>query len=236
MRFVVFCKNLIMNDITIIFLTASRVPKEWVKFHRSVLEKAIGQTPVISLSRAALDFGTNIVQTEAESSSNVFFQLLRGAKLAKTSYIAVAEDDTLYPADHFKLRPPDGAVAYNLSRWVVNIARNNPCYYSHANSVNASLIGPRELVIRTLEERYNKYPNGTPVQYTGEIGRHEIENGLQIRRVKKVSLYTDIPIIQFKHNYRRPEVGNVAETQLGPIQSYDIPYWGKVEELVKHFV
>ena len=105
-----------MNDITIIFLTANRVPKEWVKFHRTVLEKAVGENPVISISREPVDFGTNFIQTEPESGSNVFFQLLRGAREAKTPYIAVAEDDTLYPPGHFDLRPQNGAVAYNLNR------------------------------------------------------------------------------------------------------------------------
>lgn len=224
------------NDLTIIFLTANRVPKEWVKFHRSVLEKAIGKSSVITISKEPVDFGINVLQTEPESGSNVFFQLLQGAKLATTEYIAVAEDDTLYPPGHFDLRPPKGTVAYNLNRWVINLAKKKPCYYFAHKTVNASLIGPRELVIQTLEERYSKYPNGTPDKLTGEIGRWEIENGLGIKRVKKVTLETEIPIIQFKHNYRRLEVGDVGGTSTRGVKSIELPYWGKVEDLIKYFV
>ena len=225
-----------MNDITIIFLTANRVPKEWVKFHRTVLEKAVGENPVISISREPVDFGTNFIQTEPESGSNVFFQLLRGAREAKTPYIAVAEDDTLYPPGHFDLRPQNGAVAYNLNRWVINLERRRP-YYGYAHkTVNASLIAPRELVVQSLEERYTKYPDGTPDKFTGEIGRWEIENGLGVKRVKKVTLESEIPIIQFKHNYRRSGLGNVKKSLRSRIRSYELPYWGKVSELTKHFV
>ena len=226
-----------MNDLTIIFLTVNRVPKEWAKFHRTELEKAIGDSPVISISREPIDFGTNLIQTEKESMSNIWFQLLRGAKLATTKYIAVAEDDTLYPEEHFSLRPPDNTVGYNLSRWVVNIERRKPhYYYYHPRAINASLIGPRDLIIKTLDERYKNHPNGTPERYTGEIGRSGIERLLGVEPVQKTSLYTNIPIIQIKHNYRRPELSDVRGVSPKDNRSYDLPHWGNVENIINKFI
>jgi HJR/Mrr/RecB family endonuclease len=69
------------------------------------LKEAVYNNPVISISREPMDFGTNLIQEETKDKSNIFRQVLRGAKLAQTEYIAIAEDDTLYPPEHFKLRP-----------------------------------------------------------------------------------------------------------------------------------
>src|SRR3990167_7580897 len=94
-----------MNDLTIIFLTNNELPESWTAYHKKVLLDAVGKVPLITISRKPLDFGINILQTEPKSPSNVYWQLLRGAKLAMTKYIAVAEDDTLYCSEHFSFRP-----------------------------------------------------------------------------------------------------------------------------------
>jgi len=225
-----------MTDLTIIFLTVNRVPKEWAKLQRSVLEKAIGDTPVISISREPLDFGTNVIQTEPESTSNIWFQLLRGAKLATTPYIAVAEDDTLYPKEHFTFRPPDDTVAYDMNRWVVNTAIREHFYYYWPSIVNTSMIGPRTLVVEALEERYARYPNGTPETHTGEIGRWMQEKRLHVTMRNKVSYYAEKPFVQFKHNYRGSYVGNVRRTRPGPIRETSLPDWGNVEDYIRKFI
>ena len=223
-----------MKDITIIFLTVNRVPKRWAKYHRSVLEKAIGDAPVISISKKPLNFGINIIQTEKESSSNIYYQVLRGCKRAKTPYIGIAEDDTLYEAEHYRFRPPLDCVAYNKSRLTVNMEQN-PLYGWKPREVNATMIGPTKLVIDALEERYAKYPNGTPDRFTGEIGRPWVESGLGVTRRKSIEFYTKIPVIQFKHDYRRKEVGSVYNMDPGILRSYDIYFWGKASDLMKKF-
>lgn len=72
-----------MNDLTIIFLTANRVPEKWAEYHKQVLLEAIGDTPIITISFKPLDWGTNLIQTEY-SVDNIYRQMLRGAKVAKT--------------------------------------------------------------------------------------------------------------------------------------------------------
>jgi len=119
---------------------------------------------------------------------------------------------------------------------VINIVRPDICYYHRPRSVNTSLIAPRDLVIQTLEERYRKYPKGTPDRYTGEIGRWEIENGLRIKRVRKMEFKSDTPFVQFKHDYRRPELGSVITTSITPPITYDLSPWGKAKTLAKHFI
>jgi len=224
----------INDDITIIFLTVNRVPENWAKYQRSVLEKAIGKAPVISISKKPLDFGINIIQTEPESSSNIYYQILKGCKRAKTPYIGIAEDDTLYEAEHYRFRPPLDSVAYNYSRLTLNLTQH-PLYGWKNRVVNATMIGPRKLIIDSLEERYAKYPDGTPDRYTGEIGRAWVERSLGIIRRKSIRFYTKIPVIQFKHDYRRKELGSVRNMDPGAMRSFDICHWGKASDLVKKF-
>ena len=90
-----------MDDLTIIYLTVNKMPKRWADFHMEHLLKAIKGFPVISISREPMNFGINLIQNEEISSYNSNKQVLRGALLAKTQYIGIAEDDTLYTKQHF---------------------------------------------------------------------------------------------------------------------------------------
>src|SRR3989344_6555477 len=105
-----------MKDITIIMMTPNRVPKKWAEFHRKVLMEAIGDTPIITISKEPLDWGINLLQTEY-SYANLYKQMLRGAKLATTKFIGIADDDVLYPKEHFQFRPKEDGFYYNFNRW-----------------------------------------------------------------------------------------------------------------------
>jgi hypothetical protein len=50
-----------INDLTVIYLTASQIPEAWAKFNRDKLIEAIGDTALISVSRKPLDFGINLL-------------------------------------------------------------------------------------------------------------------------------------------------------------------------------
>ena len=103
-----------MNDITIIYITASEVPEKWAEFQRKKLIEVSGAAPIISVSRKPLDFGFNIIDNGKRCTDNIYRQMLRAIKISKTKYIAVAEDDVLYPPDHFTFyRPADDTFGYN---------------------------------------------------------------------------------------------------------------------------
>ena len=65
------------TDLTIIFLTANRVPKQWAAFHKEKLLEAAAGKPIITISREPLDWGTNVLQTEKYGASNIYWQLRR---------------------------------------------------------------------------------------------------------------------------------------------------------------
>lgn len=223
------------DDLTIIMLTANRVPKGWAAFHKEKLLEAAGSFPIITISREPLDWGINILQTEPYGISNIYYQMLKGAKIATTPYIAVAEDDVLYPKEHFEYRPPEGVFAYNMNRFNVFRWSKVPTYFWKDRIGNSTFIGHRDLTIEALEERFNKYPDGTPERYTGEIGRANIEGKLGISRRKAIWFETEISVVKVDHELGIDRLARTHRKGMGSLRAYDIPYWGKAEEIVKKF-
>lgn len=222
------------GDITIIFLTVNRVPQKWAEFHKEKLLEAAGNAPMITISREPMNWGKNLLQTEPHSASNIYFQLLRGAKAAVTDYIGVAEDDVLYPREHFAFRPSLDTFAYNMNRFNV-FTWGTPIYFWKDRMINATLIAPRLLTIKALKERFNKYPDGTPEYFTGELGRAKVEEKLGITSRKSVWFSTELSIVKIDHEYGIDRLATTHRKARGILQCYDIPHWGKAENIIKKF-
>ncbi|QQG47697.1 MAG: hypothetical protein HY044_01245 [Candidatus Woesebacteria bacterium] len=225
-----------MPDLTIIMLTQNKVPEKWARYHKKKLLEAAEGYPIITISRKPMKWGMNIIQTEPESVSNVFFQVLRGAKAAKTPYIGIADDDTLYPKGHYSFyRPPMDTFAYNMHRWAL-FTFGEPTYSMNNRIGNCTMIAPRELTIEALEERYAKFPNGTPAHLSGEMGRVNIEKGLRVTPRKMICVLSPYPVISFRHKFAMEILQKTGRKRMGIIRAYDIPYWGKSAKLVKKFI
>jgi hypothetical protein len=222
------------SNITIIFLTANKVPPQWAEFHKEKLLEAIGSSPIITLSMKPLDWGTNILQDQPYSASNIYFQLLRGAKIATTDYIGVAEDDMLYPKEHFEYRPPLDVFAYNMNKFSL-FTWGKPTYFWKDRVSNSTLIASRRLIIEALEERFNKHPNGTPQGITGELGRRKVDDTLGLTPHKSAWFSTDTSVIRIDHEYGIDHLTRTHRKKMGILRSYDIPYWGKATDLIKKF-
>ena len=227
-----------MKDLTAIFLTQNEVPEQWAEFHKKCLLEALGDAPLIIMSRKSMDWGTiNILQDKPKSLSNIYWQLLRGAKMATTDYIAVVESDTLYSREHFLQRPPKDKIGYNMNHWSLFtwISKHNPVpTYSWRNRRgNYSMLSYRKLVIEALEERFAKFPKGTPDRITGEIGRAMVERNMGITLRPVHEFETTVSIINFNHDNASDRLQLTQRKSLGKIQAYDIPHWGKASDLVK---
>ena len=226
-----------MNDLTAIFLTNNEVPDEWMKFHNKVLLEALDGASLITLSRKPMNLGKNLLQDRNKSMSNIYYQLLRGAKMAETDYIVVVEDDTLYPREHFLQRPKKDCIGYNMNHWSlftwITSHHPKPIYSWRNRRGNSSMLSYRELVIEALEERFAKYPDGTPDRITGEIGRPMVEHNLGITVRKVQEFETTVGIVNFNHSNASDDLQIRQRKSLGEIQAYDIPHWGRAEKLVK---
>ena len=228
-----------MENLTVIYLTENRLPKYWTEYHQKILLEAVGDLPLITVSRNPMQIGLNLIQTEPRSPSNVYWQILKAAKIAITDYIAIAEDDTLYHAEHFAYRPEKGKIGYNMSHWSLFtwLSKHNPePIYSWRNRHgNYTMIAERKLVIEALEERFAKYPNGTPDKITGEIGRHLVERNMGITLRDVEEFYTDIAVINFNHDFAMDDLQIRHRKSLGTIRAYNIPHWGHAQDLIKNF-
>lgn len=229
-------KRMMKDDLTVLFLTVNRVPKTWAEYHRSVLIEAAGNNPIITIAKELQSWGhKNITQDGDICVNSIYKNMLIGAKLATTKYIGIAEDDTLYEQEHFNsFRPALDTFSYNLCRWQIHTWE--PIYYLRHRYGNFALIAPRELMIETLEEIYDKYPKGIPDGLAGELGRVRIEKRLGITHRKNTQFETTIGIVCVHHENGLDPYEQRKVKRLGKIRAYDIPYWGRSRDLIKRFI
>lgn len=220
-----------MNDLTILMLTANKLPKSWVEFHREVLTAAIGDTPLITISAEPLDWGLNLIQTEY-GVTNLFRQILRGAELAETPYIAVAEDDTLYPEDHFTFRPPPDRFAYNFNRWQILTWEPRAYYFHKPSAANGLMIAPRELVVDALKARL-----AGRQELDGVLAK-ELGTSLRARQYDvgtAMSFYGALPVVSLCHPMSVDPLSQRRRKVPWPVQAYDIPKWRKAKWILGRF-
>jgi len=225
-----------MTDLTVLYYTANVLREPFAGNVRNVLLEAIGDTPLISISHQPMAFGRNIVVDYPRSIVSIYRQVLSGAKAATTKYVAMAEDDCLYSKEHFQFRPPvDDGFWYDMARWSIYSWSNPPIYsikYRHSNS---TMFCSRELLIKALEERFAKYPDLSkiPERFFAEPGRYENKLGVSIQKIFEYT--STCPCITFSH----PDAigfdiqGN--RKGLGQLKAFDIPFWGKAEDVLKKY-
>lgn len=227
-------------DLTILYITASAVPKHWQEYQIKHLLEASAGAPIISVSRFPLSLGTNLIDSEPKSYWNEYMQLLRAAKLATTPFVAMAEDDTLYTKQHFyEFRPPMDAVSYDRSRW--SLFTWDPLYCLRQRISNCSLVASREYLIDALEERQRTWSSPPDDKLLGEVGRSNVDSRLKVSRRNMVEFYSRGPIVQLNHpaGTDKGDYGRQGGVRMikrhGQIQAYDIPYWGKAIDIAKEY-
>lgn len=208
-----------MNDLTLIFITAGPQLSRWANFHAEQLAKL--PYPMIKMH-----------DEEKRGEVMIYKRLLEGCKMADTPFIAVIEDDTLYPPEHFYFRPNLDEFSYNQHRWA--LFDWDPKMYSWRNrKSNATLIAPRELAIEALEERFAKWGDKWP--WVGELGRENVEKKLGVTIRKSVEWHSKVGVVQVNHDGASEDRQNRKRKDFGPMKAYDIPYWGKSIDLIKEY-
>jgi len=221
------------TDITAIYCTAERIGKYFANNVRHELLKALGDIPLISVSKQPLNFGVNIVDDGKPSILNYYKVLLRACKLATTPYIAVCEDDTLYPDEHFRYRPPLDTFAYNFNRWNIYTWSKPPFFSLRQRKILAGMIAPRELFIETIEDKFRADPEGKRIEWWGEPGRNYYENKLGVTPRKSEEFLTYNPLVVFSHENSFCYDSNGKNKMASKIRALEIPYHGTAEEVIK---
>lgn len=223
-----------MNDITIIMLTPNLVPKEWAKYHKEKLLEAANGAPIITISSKPLDWGLNLIQ-EGYGLTNLYKQVLKGAKTATTELIAIADDDTLYPKDHFAFRPKEPGFHYNLNRW--HIVTWGESLYFHKPRPGAGLmIATRKLVIDAMEARLAAYPKLDDRHWDSV---KELGAPIRMRKYDKheyKTFYAQQPVVSFYHQNSIDDLARRRKKYIWPVRAFDLPLWGRAEDLRKKFI
>jgi hypothetical protein len=227
------------RDLTVIYYTANFLNESFAAKVRRQLLLAIGDLPLISLSKKPLDFGINICEGDTERSViNIYKAVLAGAKTASTKFVALAEDDTLYPPEHFyNFLPPEDTFAYNLCKWNIYTWSKPPFFSLKFRKTLSCLIAPRKLLITELEERFARYPDtdSIPLKWMGEPGRTEYEKNLGITPRKAEEFFSYVPIIVFSHPDALGYQTQGNKKKAGNIRAFDIPYWGTAQNVMENF-
>lgn len=215
-------------------MTPNKVPKSWARYHKKMLLEAVGDTEVITISNEPLNWGINMIQKEY-GINNLFKQMLRGFKYATTPYVAIADDDTLYPKEHFEYRPPLDKFGYNFNRWHL-FTWGSPFYFHKPRPGNGLMIAPRELAINAIERRFKSrsaIKNGLTGYLGKELGTYDHARKYDVGEM--VSFYTRSPVVSFYHEWSIDSLSQRRKKFAWPVRAYDLPYWGKATKIRNRF-
>ena len=190
-----------MSDLTVIYYTSNYASPYFLANTLAILKNAIGDLPVISVSHKPMDFGRNIcVGDIGRSHLNIYRQILIGAKAAETPYVALAEDDILYPASHFELRPSSMDVFnYDVNKWSLYTWYQPPTFSMLGNTVVHQLISSRDYLVDDMQERFARFPDESKINLSNwkDPGRGEELLGMEKRRRERA--WSKEPTIAFSH-------------------------------------
>ena len=223
------------DDLTVVYYTANFLNEHFMRNTQQQLLKAIGNLPLITVSKKPMDFGNNIcVGDTPRNHIWTWRQALVGAKAVKTKYIALAEDDVFYSPDHFfSHTPPPDYFAYNTYLW--SLYTWNPSFFSWTGEVKRmhSLICERALFVETIEELFAKYPNDDefPVHKLGEPGRYEHRQGTTLRKAEH--FHSPTPNVIVTHPEAIGFASHGTRKKPGFLRATALPYWGSTEDILK---
>ena len=222
--------------VTIVWYTCNTLDPFLMQKCQEYLLKAAEGKRIISVSQKLLDFGDNLCVGEiGRSHISLFTQILVGAKAATTKYVALAEHDDLYSAEHFNWVPPrDDLFYYNTNHWFVKWGGVDSGAYSYQKrKVLSNLICNRELLIEAVEEKLAWLKGGAMIR-KGQLGACEFgvctndrafvgvgkDLGKDPKNYRAKEFSTKIPNIDIRHGM------NFSGGRKAKQIKYSLPPWG----------
>lgn len=209
------------DDLTAIYYTADIIPESFAKI-------------VLGILASALPDRTRLIELHQEgerSQAQIYRQVLKGAKLATTQFIACCEDDVLYHTEHFRFRPKPGHWGYNMNSWNI-YTWGEPVFSYKAPGGRRNLNGlicERQMLIDHLEERFKLWPDEVDINIFGEPGKYD--NQLGTTPYPSQDFYINPPNIVFSHQANLQFKGLGERKALGQIRATSVPYWGSAEKI-----
>jgi len=249
------------SDITAVYYTSN-----WLDDHnpyflantRKYLLKALDGIGMVIVSQKPTLFGPNstnvVVGDIGRSHLNIYRQILEGCKAAKTTWVAMAEDDILYSWDHFR---PQHAIKnmkedtfyYDMNKVSLFTWSKPPIFsFRSKRMVVNHLIAPRQMLIDAMEERFARLevlkeevrrkhpeiedPERNLLKFWGDPGRYEDILGVTVRKTEQ--FYSWRPGIVFSHEEAYGYVDNQGKKKRhGDLRMIEICDWGRAEDIRK---
>uniref|UniRef100_A0A6M3LHM9 Glycosyltransferase n=1 Tax=viral metagenome TaxID=1070528 RepID=A0A6M3LHM9_9ZZZZ len=217
------------SDVTVVYYTSNTENKRFQSNICQAIAKAKGDLPLVSVSQEPMDFGLNIcVGKVGASSQNAYRQLLLGARVARTRFVCIAEDDCVYPPEYFRFVPPDDQCAYLASPlWILFCQRGKSKVFGlKPRGSESSMVINRELLMDRISTILSGLDYWGPMMANGE-GWPYLLDRKAIRSVR-----FEAPVVTFKTdqqmNRRTPWDMETKTRELQP--------WGTAIDMIKKFL
>lgn len=219
-----------LNDLTLLNYSSSRMPEPSASNFRNELLKTINGTyPIVSVTQKPIEFGLNIcVGDIGQSYYNIYKQMQIGLQEVKTRYVAIIEDDTLYTMEHFSCRPSsDEVVSFNKHFWFLDTRE----FWTKGHIGSFGLIAPTDYLRNSMNQRMKRYPiEPMPREYHKyQWMEPGFEDRLGLPVLKTEQFSTKIPLITFCYY---GATNGKPKRRMGTSSAVtDLEFWGNAAEL-----
>ncbi len=135
---------------------------------REYLKWSANGVPIICVSQKPIDFGLNVcVGDIGRSMESIWMQMLAGAKVATTKYVAMAEQDNIYPLGYFDYRPSSNDTFYYNFNYVLLHHGEDRDVFAVNNEIrcaSSQLVCNRELFIDAITWVLSELDNGQRIK------------------------------------------------------------------------
>jgi len=191
---------------TVLYYTANQEAPDFAQKIRDKIRENSGDKRIVSVSQKPIDFGYNLHIGELGLSyDNLVLQLLVGAKNIKTKYIALAEDDFLYPKEYFDFIPEKDDCLYRADNLYLMWSRGSA--YRKKMSEGAA-VTTRKYLLELLT--------------TGRYGGKQQNIDL---------FHTEIPLVTFKTDnswHNKAPIDKASACR-------EIPHYGDIDALRREY-
>lgn len=214
-----------MNDVTILYYTASREDEQFESRIRDNIIKNSHGLPIVSVSQKPIDFGENIcVGVQDHSYYTEFRQIQIGLREIKTKWVLTAESDVLCPPEYYSFIPSGDWSYWRYSPVYVNFMRSKPrVFYLKGLSDGLQLLD-KDIWLKTIDVVMGKETNW-------EITPH-FDPKLVQPQASQAKIWEGNPAITFK-------TGRNVGDKTGYHQhdrTEDLPYWGTIENIKANYL
>lgn len=243
---------------TIIYLTDNALDERIAETCREFLAIAAfnSDARVVSVSQKPIDFFHNVcVGDIGRSGLSIDRQIKAGLEVVDTEFVAIAEHDCIYSAEHFSWTPPDrGTFWYNTNCWLLQYRGNNhPEYdgmfsYYRGRIVQSQLVCGTDALRKAIEDKLEILSDESVIERwpvhsrVGEPGTNHLHRSRRvfsdqalvsvwnklkdfITRYNAGRFKTAIPNIDIRHG------NNFTGARRGKKRCYRLEPWGSLREI-----